>query len=429
MSAGGKGNVEAVLIAAERGAQKDPDRDAPARVIGCPDCAAVQELPPIAAGRLQCWRCRSTLERATGRPPGAAFAFALTTLVLLVPANLMLLMSMDRSGFSAQMHLASGIVTIWHQEWPVVAVVVALEAVILPFLRFGLLAAALGALLAGHAGAWVGPAFRRAEALDMWAMPDVFLIGVAIGYSRLAPYANVTIGAGGWCFIGAAATAMMTRATLERRRVWRSIQAAPPAADVDAIACAACDMVLPASRAGARCPRCGQRLWRRRPGSVRAALALTFAGLLLYPVANLYPISVLDWFAGRSPHTLFSAVMRLAGANFWFLAACVFTTSIAIPFVKLVAILWFAISVRRRSNRHLVLKTRVYRAVDELGRWSTMDVFTVAVYMPLLQFGQLATVRVGKGLPALLAVVVLTMLASRVFDPRLLWDAAETPAS
>ena len=97
---------------------------------------------------------------------------------------------------------------------------------------------------------------------------------------------------------------------------------------------------------------------------------------------------------------------------------CIFTTSIAIPFVKLVGMVWFYVSVHRRSTRHLVAKTRLYRVIDELGRWSTMDVFTVAVYMPLVQFGQLATVRVGGGLPALLAVVVLTMLASRFFDPR-----------
>ncbi len=154
------------------------------------------------------------------------------------------------------------------------------------------------------------------------------------------------------------------------------------------------------------------------------ALALTVGGLLLYPVANLYPISALDWVLGRSPHTLFSAVSKLVGAHLWFLAGCVFVTSVAIPCVKLLGVLWFCLSVHRRSPRHLVFKTRFYRAIDELGRWSTMDIFTVVVYMPLLQFGQLASAKVGIGLPALLAVVLLTMVASRIFDPRLLWDCA-----
>lgn len=397
-----------------------------AELVGCPDCDAVQALPRIASGRLRCWRCKCTLERATGRPRGAAFAFALTTLILLVPANTMLLMSVSRDGFHGSSYLGSGIVTMWHQGWALTAIVVALQAVLLPFLRFGLLVAALGAVLAGRAARWAGATFRYAEALDPWAMPDVFLIGCAIGYSRLAPYTNVRIGAGGWCFIAAALTAMLTRATLERRRVWRAIAAPSSAVAEDgAFGCAGCGMVIAPDRAGGHCPRCGQRLWRRRPGAARIAMALTIAGLLLYVVANVYPISVLDWVEGTSRHTLLSAVGRLIGANLFFLAGCVFITSITIPFVKLMGMLWFVISARRRSKWRLVFKARFYRAIDELGRWSAMDIFTVAVYMPLLQFGQLATVRVGRGLPALLAVVVLTMLASRCFDPRLLWDAAD----
>ena len=396
-------------------------------LIGCPDCDAIQEMPPVRSGRLRCCQCGNTLERATSRPRGAAFAFALTTLLLLIPGNTMLLMRASRYGLHGSTYLSSGVANIWHQGWAATAVAVALFAVLLPFLRFGLLVLSLGAVLLGHRARWVGPAFRYAEELDLWAMPDVYLIGCAIGFSRIAPFANVRIGAGGWCFIGAALMAMLTRAVMERRRIWRSIGThasalQPGESMADALSCPGCQLVLPAASEGARCPRCLSRLWRRRPGAMTYAVALTCGGLLLYPVANLFPISVLAYFAGKSPHTLFSAVERLIGANLYFLAACVFTTSIAIPFIKLVSMAWFTWSVRRRSTRHLVFKTRLYRAIDELGRWSTMDVFTVAVYMPMLQFGQLASVRVGQGLPALLAVVVLTMLASRCFDPRLLWD-------
>ena len=404
-------------------------------VIACHDCAAIQEMPPIVTGRLDCWQCHAVLERSRGRPLGSALACALTTLVLLVPANLMLLMRISKDGIDAKAYLASGVVSIWHQGWPLAAVVVALEAMILPFLRFGLLAAALTGIMRaksgrsksgrGKPGGWAGPTFRYAEMLDLWAMPDVFLIGIAIGYGRLATLATVHIGAGGWCFIGAAATCMLTRATLDRRRVWRGIEAPAAATGPDAFGCVACDLVVPAQSEGGRCPRCRQRLWRRRPAALSISLALTLGGMAFYPVANLYPLSILQSFAGDSPHRLYSAVEKLAGAHLWFLAGCVFTTSIAIPFVKLVGIVWLVVSVRTRSVRHLVLKTRTFRAIDELGRWSTMDIFTVAVYLPLIQFGQLAHAKIGIGLPALLAVVVLTMLASERFDPRLLWDAAK----
>ena len=407
------------------GASSVPEGSEPrAEFISCIDCGVMQEIPPITTGRLQCWRCGCTLERATSRPRGAALALALSTLMLLVPANLLLLLRISKFGLHSATYLSSGIAVIWVQGWAVTAIVIALLAVVLPFARFGLLTVALSAALAGYRARWVGRIFRYAEELDLWAMPDVFLIGCAIGFGRLSVLGNASLGDGGWCFLAAALLSMLTRATIERRRVWRSIGYPAVKISEGAFGCPGCQLVVSADDEGGRCPRCAHVLWRRRPSSTTLALALTATGLLLYPIANLYSISNFDYVFGASPHTLFSSVAKLVGARLWFLAACIFTTSIAIPFVKLVGMLWFIASVHRRSSCHLLFKTRLYRAIDELGRWSTMDVFTVVVYIPLLQFGQLATVNVGRGLPALLAVVMLTMLASRLFDPRLLWDGA-----
>jgi paraquat-inducible protein A len=40
----------------------------------------------------------------------------------------------------------------------------------------------------------------------------------------------------------------------------------------------------------------------------------------------------------------------------------------------------------------------------------------------LVQFGKVASVYPGPGALAFAAVVILTMLAARSFDPRLMWD-------
>jgi paraquat-inducible protein A len=55
-------------------------------------------------------------------------------------------------------------------------------------------------------------------------------------------------------------------------------------------------------------------------------------------------------------------------------------------------------------------------------------VFTIAIFVPLFQLDSFVHVRAGLGAPAFLAVIVLTMFAVRMFDPRLLWDAAEPRA-
>ncbi|MGK9939430.1 paraquat-inducible protein A, partial [Salmonella enterica subsp. enterica] len=51
------------------------------------------------------------------------------------------------------------------------------------------------------------------------------------------------------------------------------------------------------------------------------------------------------------------------------------------------------------------------------------DIFVVALLASLVRAGALAQVDPGTGAAAFGMVVVLTMLASLSFDPRLLWDA------
>jgi len=54
---------------------------------------------------------------------------------------------------------------------------------------------------------------------------------------------------------------------------------------------------------------------------------------------------------------------------------------------------------------------------------------SLAVLVVLVRLGQLATVLPGRGLIAFTAVVVLTLLASAAFDPRLIWlDMDKEPA-
>ena len=55
--------------------------------------------------------------------------------------------------------------------------------------------------------------------------------------------------------------------------------------------------------------------------------------------------------------------------------------------------------------------------------------FTIAVFLPLLQFDGLLTSQAAPGAVAFILVVVLTMWASRTFDPRLMWDAAASEDS
>lgn len=51
-----------------------------------------------------------------------------------------------------------------------------------------------------------------------------------------------------------------------------------------------------------------------------------------------------------------------------------------------------------------------------------LDIYVVTILAALVRLQSLATVKAGPGAVAFGAVVVLTMLASMAFDPRLIWD-------
>jgi paraquat-inducible protein A len=78
-----------------------------------------------------------------------------------------------------------------------------------------------------------------------------------------------------------------------------------------------------------------------------------------------------------------------------------------------------------RSAAHLLGRTRAYRVIDFIGRWSMIDVFMISILVALVRFGQFANIRTDIGAPCFAAVVVLTIFAADCFDPRLMWDAAD----
>ncbi len=395
--------------------------------IACSDCGTLQDLPPLSGGSAAiCPTCASWMERTSGRSVTAGLACSSATLILLFPANLLPLMSVSILGMSREGEIGSGVRSLWNGQWVLVAGLIAAFAIVLPFVRFGLLTAVLTCVRFERCPSWLGRAFRWSTRLDQWAMPDVFLIGFAIGYSRVASNLTVTVEAGGLCLIAAALLCMLSRATLDRRTVWRAIspeRVAPPV-QFPAISCEVCELVLPGDQEGSQCPRCQLRLTSRKPDAMATTTALLIAAFALYFPANFYPMSIAMQAGREVPHRIIDGIEELFQAGFWPLGVIIFCTSIAIPLVKILGLGWLLVSIRRGSASKPVLKTRLYRFIDEIGRWSNVDVFTIAVFAPVMQFGALASARAGWGATAFILVVSLTMLASRSFDPRMLWDVA-----
>jgi paraquat-inducible protein A len=194
----------------------------------------------------------------------------------------------------------------------------------------------------------------------------------------------------------------------------------------DILCCPTCGLTLQMHALSrgqrAECPRCGSTVSDGPHGSLRLTAALAIAALILYVPANIYPILRMHFYGAYSENTVWDGVVSLAKANQYFVALIVFLASIVIPVLKLAGLLYLVISARFKLGRRLKGRARIYRFIDVIGPWAMLDVFLLAVLVALVKLGQIATILPGPGLIAFSAVVVLTMLASASFDPRLIWE-------
>lgn len=175
----------------------------------------------------------------------------------------------------------------------------------------------------------------------------------------------------------------------------------------------------------AECPRCGETLRIRKPASLARTWAYLIAAFILYIPANVFPITDSRTLFEEQVDTIYSGVVYLWKAGSWPLALLVFFASIVVPLAKLIVLAGLALSVQRRTLRKPAQRTRLYRIVEFIGRWSMLDIYAVAILTALVQLKGLAEVTAGPGVLAFGAVCVLTILASQAFDPRLIWDAID----
>jgi paraquat-inducible protein A len=181
-----------------------------------------------------------------------------------------------------------------------------------------------------------------------------------------------------------------------------------------------------AHEAALRCPRCHHPLHLRHPASIERTWAWIVTAALLYVPANVLPIMTTSDLFGQSSYTIASGIAELWTSGSYTLAAIVFIASIAVPLLKIGALALLAWSVSRLPDWRRPERARLFRIVETVGHWSMLDVYVVVVLAGLVRFGHVAGVQPEPGLLAFATVVVVTMLAARSFDPRLIWPEEGT---
>lgn len=196
------------------------------------------------------------------------------------------------------------------------------------------------------------------------------------------------------------------------------------------IACHECDGLCAVQRvpAGGRafCARCGAFLYRHSTRSVEKSLALNFAALILFAIANLHPFLSLK-LAGRVEENLLVsgavALWRLGMAE---VGVLVMLTGFVFPFLTISGMLYILLPLHlgRRPWR----MGAAYRVVRALAPWTLLGVFMLAVLIAIIKLRDLATIIPGPSLYAFIALMVVSAAAHAAFDPLRIWPPPAIPA-
>lgn len=200
----------------------------------------------------------------------------------------------------------------------------------------------------------------------------------------------------------------------------------PPMPAGSLMACHECDLLqhIPRQRQGgrARCRRCDAVLHRSVRDSLDRTLALTFAGLILFIVANSFPFLAFKMQGQVTQTTLATGVIDLYHQGMWELALLVLLTSILVPLLQLLLLLYILLPIK--FNRTPWKLAQAFRFLLSLGPWGMMEVFMLGILVSVVKLLDMAQIVPGLALWSFAILIFVLAGAAATLDPEIVWERA-----
>jgi paraquat-inducible protein A len=171
-----------------------------AEALACPWCGQLHTRVKLRPGHAsQCVRCNAQLDLGRASNWLVTLAWALTGLILWVPANFLPIVSVSQLGNAHESLLATGVTALWQHGMPWVAVLVMLCGIVAPLLLLLTLLALLVPITLGRPSNRLLFLVRWLHGLELWSIPEVYLLAVLVAFIKLGSVVNAEPAAGLAC--------------------------------------------------------------------------------------------------------------------------------------------------------------------------------------------------------------------------------------
>ena len=193
-------------------------------LVACKICGLVQRGRAGPEAQAVCPRCGAVVVEHKVNTLGRTAAFSLAALMFYLPANIYPILQMELYGAHSENTVLDGCVSLFQHGQRLVAVIVFLASLLIPFLKLlGLFYLVITTRFAARRRrlerTWI---YRLIDVIGPWAMLDVFLLAILVALVKLGELATVRPGPGLFAFAAVVVLTILATTSFDPAQIWET---------------------------------------------------------------------------------------------------------------------------------------------------------------------------------------------------------------
>jgi paraquat-inducible protein A len=191
-------------------------------LIACHDCDLIHRIKSLPAkGTANCIRCGAVLYKHKPNSLDRTLAFAMAGLILFILANSFPFLGLRIGAEIRETTLITGIYELYVQGMQVIAILVLLTTVLVPFIQMMCLFYILMPLKFGRLPQKLPWVLRFLRNLQPWSMVEVFMVGILVSVVKLAKMAEIIPGISLYSFLALIFVLTAMTVSLDAHLIWQ----------------------------------------------------------------------------------------------------------------------------------------------------------------------------------------------------------------
>ena len=193
-------------------------------IIACHECDLLHQRQPLPPdGTARCVRCGAVLYKHKRNSLDRVLALTVAGLILFIIANVYPFLTFRLEAQLQETNLITGVIELYRQGMWIVAGVVLLTTIVMPFLELTGMLFVLVPLKLQRRPWKLALLFRAVRQFQPWVMMEVFMIGILVAAVKLVKMASILPGMALYAFMVLIFILAASAAALDPHIVWKQL--------------------------------------------------------------------------------------------------------------------------------------------------------------------------------------------------------------